>query len=213
MDIQKIKKYLNENGQRIFNFYLFLNFLGYSCWHFYSIVHENRVDFVEVTFILQNFILTAIILLRKPHKSIDKNLFHQLIASIAFFSGVLFLGQEPTSNENLHLISSIVIFISLILGITTLFNLGKSFGILIAFRKVKTNGLYSIVRHPMYFTDILMRVGFVISHPNWFTIIAFVLSTACYVYRALLEEKFLKQQPEYLEYMQRTKYRFIPYIF
>ncbi len=211
--MQSSKKYIQNNWQYILNLYLFINFLVYSCWYFYKILSEKRLDFIEGAFIIQNFALTAVILLRRPHKTIDKNIFHQIIAAIAFFSGVLFIGQDPNNNPQLHTASSIIVFISLILGIITLFNLGRSFGILIAFRRVQTKGLYSIVRHPMYSTDILLRIGFVISHLNFFTIIIFILSTACYVYRALLEEQFLQLQPEYQDYMKKVNYRFIPYIF
>ena len=97
--------------------------------------------------------------------------------------------------------------------LSALLNLGRSFGILIAYREVKSRGLYGIIRHPMYATDILLRIGFTINHCTPFTVIAFIASTGCYVYRAILEERFLIQQPEYREYMHRVKYRFIPFVF
>jgi protein-S-isoprenylcysteine O-methyltransferase Ste14 len=100
-----------------------------------------------------------------------------------------------------------------VLGVVTLLNLGRSFGILIAFREVKSRGLYGIIRHPMYATDILLRMGFLINHFNLFILIVFIASTVCYVYRAILEERFLIYQPEYREYMHRVKYRFIPFVF
>ena len=91
--------------------------------------------------------------------------------------------------------------------------LGRSFGILIALRTVKTNGLYSLVRHPMYGTDILLRIGFVVGHFNLFTIFLFVISTGAYIARAMLEEQFLLQDEAYQEYVRRVKYRFIPFVF
>jgi protein-S-isoprenylcysteine O-methyltransferase Ste14 len=100
-----------------------------------------------------------------------------------------------------------------VLGAVCLLNLGRSFGILIALREVKTGGLYSVVRHPMYGTDILLRIGFLVSHLNWRTAAVFVLSTACYVYRAFLEERFLSQGAEYREYVRRVPYRFLPRVY
>ena len=99
------------------------------------------------------------------------------------------------------------------LGILALVNLGRSCGVLIAFRKIQTRGLYSAVRHPMYLSDILFRVGFMLTHLNWLTSALFVVSSACYVYRAILEERFLAQQPEYREYMRDVKYRFVPFVY
>jgi len=201
---------LKKNWQFYVNIYVFLNFLGFCGWQAYSVIAENRLNFVEVSFIIHNIILVSVVLVRSEFKAIDKNWWHQLIAFIAFFSGAFFMGQPQTSTNLTEVISQIVIMVSNILGLITLLNLGKSFGVMISYRNVKTKGLYSYVRHPMYGTDILLRIGFLISHFTWYTIIAFVLSTACYIYRAILEERFLRQQPEYELYMQKVKYRFIP---
>jgi len=172
----------------------------------------NRFDFVEVAFAVHNVVMLTIILVRKQHQALDQNIFHQGIALVAFFSGILYL-QSPTSNPFLLRISQAVIVVSMCLGMITFIHLGKSFGIMIALREVKTGGFYGIIRHPMYFTDILWRVGFVIKNPCAINFTIFVLSSACYVYRAILEEKFLSQYPEYSYYMQRVKYRFLPGIF
>jgi len=186
--------------------------LGWTTWQAYSAITEHRFDFIEASFFIQNLVLTSLFLIRSPQKAIDKNLFHQIIALVAFFSGAFFMGNTQTSNPMLKDCSMAMILLSNILGVLTLFNLGKSFGILISYRKIQTKGLYSLVRHPMYVTDILLRIGFLISHFNLYTAIIFVVSTTCYVYRAILEERFLCKEAGYSEYMQKVKYRFIPYI-
>lgn len=208
-----IKEYLKKHKQRLIDIYLFLNFLGYTCWQSYNAIIEERFDFIEASFFIQNIVMTTLILIRSNSKANDPNLFNQAIALIAFFSGALFMGMPQTSNETSLVLSSIIILIANLLGLITLLNLGKSFGIIISYRKVKSKGLYSVVRHPMYVTDILLRVGFLISHFTIYTTTVFVLSTACYFYRAILEERFLSQQGEYKKYMKKTKYRFIPYLF
>lgn len=209
----RVKQYIKKHKQRLIDIYLFLNFLGWTCWQSYNAIIEDRFDFIEASFFIQNIVLTTLILIRSNSKANDPNLFNQAIALIAFFSGALFMGIPQTSNETLLILSRIVILIANFLGLITLLNLGKSFGIIISYRKVKSNGFYSVVRHPMYFTDILLRIGFLLSHFTLYTSTIFVLSTACYVYRAILEEKFLSKQGEYAKYMEKTRYRFIPYLF
>jgi len=213
MNVQSTKSWIKLHQEQLINFYLFLNFLAWTCWQFYKAITEHRLDFVEGSFLLQNVILTTVVLIRKPQKSMDKNVFNQIIATVAFFSGALFMGQPVTSTGALLNVSTVITITANFFGILTLINLGRSFGILIAVRRVKTKGLYGIIRHPMYGTDILLRIGYITSHLTLFSIVAFVLSTACYIYRAILEEKFLKQQPEYNEYMKKVRYRFIPLIF
>ncbi len=207
--------FLKKHGQRMANIYLFVSFgawCGYQTWKTWN---EGRLDYIEISFTVQNLILVCLMLIRRPHTGVDMSLKNQAVAIIAFMSGGIFMGQPPTGVPSAVLVSGIIIFIANVLGGITLLNLGRSFGILIALREVRTSGLYSIVRHPMYGTDILLRIGFLVSHLNPFTCAVFLLSTACYVYRAILEERFILSRLDsgYEEYMRRVKYRFIPYIF
>jgi protein-S-isoprenylcysteine O-methyltransferase Ste14 len=205
--------YCRANWQQLLNYYLFLNFLGWTLFQGYRLYAQDRFVYSEVAFLAQNIVLTAVVFLRRPHKVIDRNILHQLIALLAFFSGAAFMGRPATGGGGAMRASEIIMTISSALGIVTILGLGKSFGILIALREVKTSGVYGIIRHPMYFTDILLRIGFVVNHLSGFTIIMAVFSIACYGCRALLEEKFLVHDPVYADYMKRVKYRFLPGVF
>lgn len=197
----------------ILNIYLFLNFAGWGIWQTYQYHLRGTLGYVEISFTIQSLVVAVIFLMRKPHRVFHKNVLHQAIAIIAFCSGAAFIGQPARGPLVAKQISQVVIFFANVLGVATLFNLGRSFGILIAFRELKSHGLYGRVRHPMYATDILLRIGFLINHLSLFTVLVFIISTGCYVYRALLEERFLIHQPEYREYMKRVRYRFIPFVF
>ncbi len=106
-----------------------------------------------------------------------------------------------------------VIGAAVVLGTLALLNLGRSFGILVAVRKIKTDWLYSVVRHPMYLTDIVWKIGMLLFLPYWLNAVVMVFAVGCYVWRAIIEERFLCQFPEYRQYMQKVRYRFIPGIF
>jgi protein-S-isoprenylcysteine O-methyltransferase Ste14 len=208
-----LKEFLKKHRSLILNIYLSLNFAGWGLWQTYQYYLKGTLGYVEISFTVQSLVVAVIFLIRKPHQMVHTNLLHQAVAMIAFCSGAAFMGQPVTGNPLAKHISQVVILCANVLGVAALLNLGRSFGILIAFRGLKSRGLYRTVRHPMYATDILLRIGFLISHTNLFTVVVFIASTGCYVYRALLEEWFLIQRPEYREYMQRVKYRFIPFVF
>jgi protein-S-isoprenylcysteine O-methyltransferase Ste14 len=210
--MNKLIEYIKKHRQIIFNYYISFNFLLWAAWQTYTAIVEQNFNFIEASFLAQNILIIILFVIRLPRASINPNKFHQFIAIIAFFSGMLFIGKPTTTDITTIKVSEIIIVISNVLGIITLFNLGRSFGVLISFRKVKQNGLYSIVRHPMYTTDILLRIGYLISHFTVLNSTLFILSTACYVYRAFLEEDFLSKNVEYVTYKQQVKYRFIPYI-
>ena len=204
---------MKKHRSLILNIYLFVNFAGWGLWQTYQYHLKGTLGYVEISFTIQSLLVGVIILIRKPHQAFHKNPLHQAIAIIAFCSGAAFMGQPATGNPLANQVSQVIIFCANVLGVVTLLNLGRSFGILIAYRELKSHGLYGMVRHPMYATDILLRMGFLINHFNLFTLIVFIASTVCYVYRAILEERFLMHQPEYREYMHRVKYRFIPFVF
>ncbi|MCP4138008.1 MAG: isoprenylcysteine carboxylmethyltransferase family protein [bacterium] len=209
----RIYLFLKKYGQLLINLDLFFCVAGWTGWHAYNKYISGELNYVEIAFIIQNMILVMVILMRKEHRAVDPGLFNQVIALLAFCSGIALIGQPLTGSPTAQTASMIVTFAANVAGALTLLNLGRSFGILIAVREVKTSWLYSIVRHPMYGTDILLRIGFVLSHCTLYTISIFIFSTACYIYRAILEERFLAEQPEYREYMARVKYRFIPFLF
>jgi protein-S-isoprenylcysteine O-methyltransferase Ste14 len=184
--------------------------MGLRAWD--ALVKE-KFDFVEAMFSIHNIVFLVVILSRRNHLVIDRSIPHQMVALVAFFSGVAFDPKVTTTNPSLILAAKATVVASILLGIVTFINLGRSFGILIALRRVKTGGLYGIVRHPMYATDILWRISFLLNNPSAPNVVIFGASTAAYVWRALLEEKFLGRYEEYREYAQRVRYRFVPGVF
>ena len=204
---------MKKHRSLILNIYLFLSFAGWGIWQTYQYHLKGTLGYVEISFAIQSLLVGVIILSRRPHQVFHTNLLHQMVAIIAFCSGAAFIGQPATGNPLAKHISQVIILTANMFGVVTLLNLGRSFGILIAFRELKSHGLYGIIRHPMYATDILLRMGFLINHFNLLTLILFITSAVCYVYRAILEEQFLMHQPAYREYMHLVKYRFIPFVF
>jgi len=174
---------------------------------------KGKFDYVEASFAIQTTVVLGFILLRRPAKGVDPDVRHQLVALMAFGSAALFVTEPRTENPSLLLAAKITMMVTNVLGLATVLNLGRSFGILIALRRVETRGLYSIIRHPMYFTDILLRVGLVLQVPHILNIVLALVSSGLYVKRALLEEAFLSKDPDYRAYMQRVRYRLVPFIF
>lgn len=80
-------------------------------------------------------------------------------------------------------------------------------------QKVISTGPYSIVRHPMYF-GVLLMYGFTpLALGSYWAFIGSFFLIIILVARTLSEERYLSKNLQgYEEYMQKVKYRIIPYI-
>ena len=203
-----------DRWQRWLDVYIFLNVTGYFAWQAWQVFDERRLDFIEGVFIAHTVILCLCFLLRTPAHAIQTKIGHQAIALCAFYSGMLFMGSASTQSPFLLQCSRMMLLVGMLLGIAALIQLGRSFGVLIAARQVRTTGLYGWIRHPMYLSDIVMRLGYFYSHPSWLSAALLIASSACYIARAMLEESFLSSvDPVYASYMRQVRYRFVPGVF
>lgn len=209
----RVARRLGPNASFVINLAVFLGLGSLFLGDVIRKWREGKFDYVEASFAIQTTVFLGFILVRRPSKGVDPDVRNQLIAMMAFGSGALFVTEPRTENASLLLAAKITMLASNVLGLGTILNLGRNFGILIAIRGVETRGFYSIIRHPMYFTDILLRVGLVLQVPAALNIFLAIATGALYVKRALLEEAFLSKDPAYKEYMQHVRYRFLPLIF
>jgi protein-S-isoprenylcysteine O-methyltransferase Ste14 len=81
--------------------------------------------------------------------------------------------------------------------------------------KLVTTGIFTKIRHPMYLSLVLMYLGAAIAWGVVWMLIPALLFSAVTVLVAIKEESFLKNQfgPEYVEYLQKVPWRFIPGVF
>jgi protein-S-isoprenylcysteine O-methyltransferase Ste14 len=110
-------------------------------------------------------------------------------------------------------IAEIINFFAILIGIGALLSLGRSFGIVPAVRKVRTGGLYRIIRHPMFVSDMLFKIPLVLKYLTLYNLIVLAISVALYILRASYEEEILIKTDEYRQYVHNVKYRFIPYLY
>ena len=80
-------------------------------------------------------------------------------------------------------------------------------------QKVIDTGVYSMVRHPMYSAAIIMMFAVPVVLGSYFALIPVLGFLAGIIFRIMNEEKVLSDRLEgYTEYMKKTRYRLIPYI-
>jgi protein-S-isoprenylcysteine O-methyltransferase Ste14 len=91
--------------------------------------------------------------------------------------------------------------------------LGRSFALLPANRGVVSNGLYRIVRHPIYMGYLVTHVAFLVASPSVWNIAALIVADVALLARAVCEEQTLAQDAAYRDYQSRVQWRVAPGIF
>ena len=78
---------------------------------------------------------------------------------------------------------------------------------------LKINGVYKFVRHPMYFTVLVLILGVILYFQAFYSLVWLVIAFFFLVYKSTIEESYLlKKFPEYSDYRASTK-RIIPSIY
>ncbi len=80
-------------------------------------------------------------------------------------------------------------------------------------QKVISTGPYALIRHPMYLGALLMYLASPAALGSFWAVIAFIPLLAIIIFRIFNEEQVLaKELPGYIEYMEKVKYRLIPFV-
>jgi protein-S-isoprenylcysteine O-methyltransferase Ste14 len=144
-------------------------------------------------------------------KSVGQQIIPAIVA-IAGTNGLVLASLAPiTETSQLFVVPGTVLgAIGLALAIVSLASLGRSFGVFPEARSLVTHGPYQWIRHPLYLTEIISALGWLLVNLSPFTAANFVLFVGLQYWRTVFEERTLSQEfPEYGEYRKRT-WRILP---
>jgi protein-S-isoprenylcysteine O-methyltransferase Ste14 len=80
-------------------------------------------------------------------------------------------------------------------------------------QKVISTGPYTFIRHPMYAGVLVLLVGVPLALGSFWCLLILAIAIPGLVFRILDEEKLLKKElPGYTDYMQKVRYRLLPFI-
>ncbi|MDX6310305.1 MAG: hypothetical protein QOI06_3351 [Nocardioidaceae bacterium] len=177
----------------------------YSSLHFYLQSHRP----IGIVFSVQQTLVAGAYLIRRPARRVTRRLDDWCLAFTGTFIGVLLRpdGEHPAwgiwAGTVLQLVGVAVV-------VACILTLGRSFGFAAADRGVVTRGAYTVVRHPMYASYLLLESGYLLQSLSVRNAAIVVIGTLCNGGRALAEERLLGTNRDYLAYRQRVRRRVIP---
>tara|TARA_A100001035_G_C27658307_1_gene442552 strand:- start:228 stop:701 length:474 start_codon:yes stop_codon:yes gene_type:complete len=138
-------------------------------------------------------------------------MFQFLIISLHFIK-LEFLNKKEIipSNSIFHFLGFIIIIIASIIMLFAIKDLGRNlspFPRPIADGKLVTSGIYRFCRHPMYYSLILISLGFFIINLSLYNLFLLISLTLVIKLKIIFEEQYLKIKfKNYLLYKDKVKY-------
>jgi len=205
----EIKNTTIESFLKSFTF----SFLLCLFWGSFTLIHTRALlkgfDFTELLWLIYNVTISLLFLIRIKPAVVSMNLIHWTVALITSFSGFFFFREGTNSNPILLFTADVLILFALFLGIVAALILGRSYDFLPALRHVRTEYVYQIVRHPMYLSSIIIKLGYVLKNPSIYNTLLLMVIIVLYDKRAKYEEDIMSHNNSYVDYLQQVKYRFI----
>jgi protein-S-isoprenylcysteine O-methyltransferase Ste14 len=133
-------------------------------------------------------------------------------AVLAWCGTILPLVLRPSAAPSvlLGVFGSMIQLVGGLLVLAATLRLGRSFGIVAANRGIQTEGLYRVVRHPIYAAYVLAFGGFVLAHPTVMNGVVLAGWLSVQILRIRAEERLLMQDVQYSAYAAHVRYRLLP---
>jgi protein-S-isoprenylcysteine O-methyltransferase Ste14 len=104
----------------------------------------------------------------------------------------------------------VLVIIGATLSLLGLISLGRFFGVRPAMRGLATQGMYRVVRHPIYMAYLVQDIGYNLHEWSVGTLILVAAGWASMIYRIGAEERMLAHNAEWAGYASRVRYRLLP---
>jgi protein-S-isoprenylcysteine O-methyltransferase Ste14 len=184
---------------------VYLAYYRYEHWHH---------GFPLLVSALNVLILVLTMVIRRPPKRVTPNPWYWLLAFVATYWQILVLGLlqqgRPVAS---NLITDAIAGLSLLIVVWARLSLGRNIGFVPAQRELVHSGAYAFMRHPVYTGGFLGSLAFLLRAYSPQNALLLGLGVFWFIpVKSMVEENFLRADPQYAEYMRRVRARWIPFL-
>ncbi len=159
--------------------------------------------------VFQESLIVVLFIARRPASRTSRSPIAWIATAVGAFS-ILLLRPEGDAVGGLGAAWATMQIVAAVGYVTSLGFLGRSFGVVPALRGVQTSGPYAWVRHPVYAAYLLGNMGYLLESPTAWNLGVIALQTLGQVVRMDHEERVLSEDPGYVEYKTRVRWRLVP---
>jgi len=133
------------------------------------------------------------------------------VALAAAFFPILYLLLPPLAS--LATATIVTQWGAVVVMLVSTLALGRNYSILPQYRWLVRHGPYAYVRHPLYASYLVFDGALALQHPSVLAVALWIAEAILFDWRARREEAFLTRSSEdYLSYMNRVRWRFVPHV-
>jgi protein-S-isoprenylcysteine O-methyltransferase Ste14 len=185
---------------------VYLAYYRYEHWHH---------GFPLIALALNVLILVVTMIIRRPPRRVTPNPWYWLLAFVATYWQLLVLTflqrGRPLAADWL---TDAIAALGLLIVIWARVSLGRNIGFVPAQRELVGTGAYAYMRHPVYTGGLLTNVAFLLRAFSPLNALLVLLGIFWFIpVKSLVEEDFLRADPQYAAYMRRVRARWIPFLF
>jgi protein-S-isoprenylcysteine O-methyltransferase Ste14 len=176
---------------------------------------REAFTYFDVVYVLQHLTVLVLALSRPAPVSVDSSPVSLVACAVSYTYPYLLLlaaSSDPSVGSIAPRTGFVLTSVGAIASLAALASLGQSFGIRPALRRVRTGGLYGVVRHPLYLSYFVSDIGFLLTYINVVTASLTAVGWASMIARIVHEESALSQDPGWSRYAARTRFRLVPLV-
>ena len=168
--------------------------------------------FVDWIYVLQHLLVLGIALTRRPPEAYNHSLTSSAAVAVAYaypYAQVAYLRWVP-GDPAWPAGGLLLVALAACISLSSLFSLGRRFGVFPALRGLVTSGPYRLVRHPMYLAYVIADIGYNLQEWNFGTALMVMAGWAALLCRIQAEERILSQDTRWSAYAASVRCRLLP---
>lgn len=172
---------------------------------------DANLTFVRAMAGTQTIILVITMVFRRTPVRVTPNPWYWLLAFVATYGLIAFYAYAPRGTPvTAIIVPNVLVLISVAIMIWARVSLGRSIGYVPADRGIVTDGPYRLVRHPIYSGLFITMFAFLLRAYSPLNLLLILVIIGLFMLKSVIEERFLRDNPEYAAYMARVRHRWIP---
>jgi protein-S-isoprenylcysteine O-methyltransferase Ste14 len=183
------------------------------CGAYYRYEHFHH-GFPLIAAALNTLILVVTMVIRRPPKRVTPNPLYWLVAFGASYWLILILGLLQKGRPlAANWVTDAIAMLGLLVVVGARLSLGRNIGLVPAQRELVHSGAYAFMRHPIYTGVLFTHIAFVLRAFSPLNALLMGLGAFWFIpVKSLVEEDFLRADPQYAAYMQKVRARWIPFV-